>query len=272
MFQFCKRLTDSARFQAFILGVIVLTAVVVGLETSPTLMRNYEALFLAFNSVVQAIFVVEIVLRILAHWPLIHRFFRDGWNVFDFLVIAGSLLPSVGVFATVARVARLFRVARLVSVAPDLRLIVDTMLRSIPAITNVVLLLVLLLYVYAILGYHTFSDVDPDRWGNLGASLMTLFKVLTQSWWADIHDTVEVTHAWAWLYFGSFIFIAVFVLINLFVAVIVENMQNARVERRAEEAEAMGDDDVRTLLAEMRGTLDRIESTLTRQTSTRAST
>jgi len=265
-----KRLTEGARFQTFILGVIILTAVVVGLETSPGLMQAYEALFLAFNSVVQAIFVVEIVLRILAHWPRVHRFFRDGWNVFDFLVIAGSLLPSVGVFATVARVARLLRVARLVSVAPDLRLIVDTMLRSIPAITNVVLLLALLLYVYAILGYHTFADADPVRWGSLGASLMTLFKVLTLEGWVELHDTAETTHAWSWLYFGSFIFVAVFVMINLFVAVILENMQNARLERRVEEAEAVGDDDVMALIADMRGTLDRIESTLARQAGTQS--
>lgn len=263
--EFSRRLTEGSRFQAFILGVILLTAVVVGLETSPTLMQHFETLFLAFNSLVQAIFVIEISLRLLAHWPRVHRFFGDGWNVFDFLIVAGSLLPHVGAFATVARLARLFRVMRLVSVAPDLRLIVDTMLRSIPAIANVTLLLVLLLYVYAILGNHSFAEVDPDRWGSLGASLMTLFQVLTLEGWVDVLDTVESTHRWAWAYFGSFILVAVFVVINLFIAAILENMQNARQERLEEKAEAMGDRDISTLLAEAHITLHRIEGILARE-------
>jgi voltage-gated sodium channel len=106
---------------------------------------------------IQVVFVAELALRLLACWPRPGRFFRDGWNVFDFVIVALSLLPVAGSFATVGRLARLLRVTRLVSVSPDLRLIIGTMLRSIPSMGNVALLLGLLVYVYAIIGFYSFS-------------------------------------------------------------------------------------------------------------------
>jgi hypothetical protein len=111
----CRRIAESAVFTNFILGVIIFTAVLMGLETSAPLMTAYGPLFRVLNGVVQAIFVAEIVIRLAAHWPRPGRFFRDGWNVFDFLIVAASLLPQTGAFAMVARLARLLRVARLLS-------------------------------------------------------------------------------------------------------------------------------------------------------------
>jgi voltage-gated sodium channel len=119
--------------------------------------------------VVQTVFVGEIVIRLLAHWPEIGRFFRDGWNVFDLAVVAASLLPQAGAFAMVARLARPMRVTRLISVFPELRLIVSTMLRSIPSMGHILMMLGLLLHVYGILGFYLFREHDPERWGTLGA-------------------------------------------------------------------------------------------------------
>ena len=164
-------------FQNFILGVILVTAVIVGLETSETLVERSGGLFELVDLVVQTVFVGEIVIRLLAHWPGIGRFFRDGWNVFDLAVVAASLLPQAGAFAMVARLARLLRVTRLISVFPELRLIVSTMLRSIPSMGHILMMLGLLLYVYGILGFYLFREHDPERWGTLGAALLTLFRV-----------------------------------------------------------------------------------------------
>ncbi|HXH81335.1 MAG TPA: ion transporter [Candidatus Tectomicrobia bacterium] len=232
MIALARRTADSSRFQNFILAVIVLTAVLVGVETSETLTARYGPLFDALDAVVQAIFVVEIAVRLLACWPRPLAFFRDGWNVFDFAVIVASLLPQAGAFAMVARLARLMRVTRLVSVFPELRLIIGTMLRSIPSMGHVIMLLGLLLYVYAILGLYLFRAVDPEHWGGLGAALLTLFQMLTLEGWVELQDSVLGAYPLAWIYFGSFIFVAVFVVVNLFIAVVINNLESVKHEQQ----------------------------------------
>ena len=136
-------------------------------------------LFDDLNLAVQVVFVCEIAVRLLAHAPRVHRFFLDGWNVFDFTIVALSLSPVAGSFATVARLARLLRALRVVSALPELRLIVATMLRSIPSLANVVVLLGLILYVYAVVGVHLFGGADPGHWGTLPRAGLTLFEILT---------------------------------------------------------------------------------------------
>ena len=173
-------------FQAFIVAVIVVNAVLVGLETSPQLLAEYQAVFDFLNTAVIVIFVVELAICLVAYLPRPQRFFADGWNLFDFVIVALSLLPSVGSFATVARVARLLRVLRILSVFPDLRLIVGTMLRSLSSMGSVIILLALVVYVYAVLGYNLFSGTDPAHWGDLGLSVRTLFEVLTLEGWLEL--------------------------------------------------------------------------------------
>ncbi len=229
-----RRVAESRHFQNFVLGVILLTAVLVGLETSATLTARSGALFDALDVVVQTVFVLEIGIRVLAGWPRPLSFFRDGWNVFDFVVVVASLLPQAGTFAMVARLARLLRVTRLVSVFPELRLIVSTMLRSIPSLGHVILLLSLLLYVYGILGFYLFGEQDPDHWGTLGAALLTLFQMLTLEGWVEIQDKALEAYPQAWLFFGSFVLLAVFVVVNLFIAVVINNLDAAKLEQQAD--------------------------------------
>ena len=231
----CHRIAESTVFQNFILGVIVLTAIVMGLETSAPLQAAYGPLFHTLNLIIQAVFVFEIGVRLLAHWPRLGRFFRDGWNIFDFAIVTASLLPQVGAFATVARLARLLRVARLISVSSELRLIITTMLRSIPSLGNVTLLLALLLYVYGIIGYHLFHTHDPEHWGTLATSLLTLFQMLTLEGWVEIQAVSLEVYPWAWIFYGSYVVIAVFVVINLFIAVVLNNMETARAEHELAE-------------------------------------
>jgi voltage-gated sodium channel len=229
-----RRIADSRVFQSVVLGVIVLAAIIIGIETSDTLMERYGTLFHWIDAVVQAVFIFEITIRLLAYWPRPHAFFRDGWNMFDFAVVAASLLPQAGTFAMVARLARLLRVTRLVSVFPELRLIVSTMLRSIPSMGHVIMLLSLMLYVYGILGFYLFGEEDAEHWGTLGAALLTLFQMLTLEGWVDVQDKVLDTSPWAWVYFGSFVFVAVFVVVNLFIAVVINNLEAAKLEEQAD--------------------------------------
>jgi voltage-gated sodium channel len=232
MIEVARRVADSPRFQQFIMGVIVLGAIVIGVETSARLTAKYGGTILALERVIQAIFTVEITIRLLAHWPRPLAFFRNGWNVFDFLVVAASLLPQAGTFAMVARLARLMRVTRLVSVFPELRLIIGTMIRSIPSMGHVIVLLSLLLYVYAVVGFHLFGETDPAHWASLGVALLTLFQMLTLEGWVEIQAAVLDAHPFAWIYFGSFVFVAVFVVVNLFIAVVLNNLESVKHEQQ----------------------------------------
>ena len=230
------------------MALIVANARCMGLETSSALMDQWgAALIAAAHVALQAWFVIEIALRVGAHGTRPTEFFRDGWNVFDFAVVAISLLPAAGAITGLARVARVLRVARLVSAMPELRLIIGTMLRSIPSMGHVVALLGVLLYVYAVLGFHVFSKDAPAHWGSLPAAFQSLFQILTLEGWVEIQDAVLPSHPWAWMFFASFIVIAVFVVINLFIAVVINNLEATRKE-----------EEHRQLLAEDDGTLRRV--------------
>ncbi len=259
MTQTCRRIAESRVFQNAILGVIVFTAVVMGLETSAKLMQAFGGAFHAINVTIQVIFVVEIAIRILACGPRYHRFFGNGWNLFDFLIVSASLLPETGAFANIARVARLLRVVRVVSVSEELRLIVATMLRSIPSLGHVTLLLSLLLYVYAVLGYHSFHMDDPEHWGTLGRSLMTLFQILTLEGWVEVMKATDEQHKWAWAFYGSYVVIAVFVVVNLFIAVVLNNLETAKAEYEKQKDAAGPHADALERLRTIRAELDRLE-------------
>lgn len=262
MIDLARRVADSHAFQNFILGVILLTAVVVGLETSEALVERHRGLFEVADVLVQTIFVLEITIRLLAHWPRVGRFFLDGWNVFDLTVVGASLLPQAGAFAMVARLARLLRVTRLVSVFPELRLIVSTMLRSIPSMGHILLMLGLLLYVYGVLGLYLFRPHDPERWGTLGTALLTLFQMLTLEGWVEIQAAVIGKLPLAWIYFASFVFVAVFVVVNLFIAVVLNNLETAKVELRAGEDRANPQYALLQAIEEVKSRLDMLERRL----------
>jgi voltage-gated sodium channel len=232
MTELARRIADNPRFQHFIMVVIVLGAIIIGVETSATLTARYRSIIVAVEMLIQTIFVAEIAIRVLACWPRPLVFFRNGWNVFDFAVVAASLLPQAGPFAVVARLARLVRVTRLVSAFPDLRLIIGTMVRSIPSMGHVIVLLSLLLYVYAVLGFHFFRETDPAHWGSLGAALLTLFQMLTLEGWVEIQAAVLDAYPLAWIYFSSFVFVAVFVVVNLFIAVVLNNLESVKHEHQ----------------------------------------
>jgi voltage-gated sodium channel len=260
-----QRVAEGYGFQNFILGVILVTAVIVGLETSDTLVERYGGLFELVDLVVQSIFVAEIVIRLIAHWPGLGRFFRDGWNVFDLTVVAASLLPQAGAFAMVARLARLLRVTRLVSAFPELRLIVSTMLRSIPSMGHILMMLGLLLYVYSILGFYLFREHDPERWGTLGAALLTLFQMLTLEGWVEVQAAVLGELPFAWVYFATFVFVAVFVVVNLFIAVVLNNLESAKIELQAAEDRRSPHHGLLTAIEEVKARLEELERDLREQ-------
>jgi len=265
MFDWCKKVAASSVFHNFILVVILVNAVQVGVETYPQWAD--VPILNAVELCIQLIFVVEVTIRLLAFAPGFHRFFRDGWNVFDFTVVVMSFLPAIGSFATVARLARVLRVARLVEYSPQLRLIIDTMLRSIPSMGHVTLLMGMLLYVYAVLGVHLFRGINADTqrdWDNLGAGLWTMFHTLTFENWVAVQKPITEAFGWGWLFFFSFIIIGIFMGLNLFIAVIMNNLDEVKAEHAAAEQLAHGDhqtlkdrvNSMKVLLADLEAALD----------------
>ena len=228
------RLVNKAAFEYTIIALILLNGVFLGLGTSPVLDQQYGDLLHLGNQIVLGVFIVEALLKMIALAPRVDMYFRDGWNVFDFLVIVFSLIPATGEFAMVARLARLLRVLRLISAIRELRLIVAALVRSIPSVGHVMLLMSIIVYIYAIIGYQLFHEHDPMHWRNLGISVLTLFNIITLEGWTVVMDNAMQLHSWAWVYFVSFVVAGTFVVINLFIAIIINNLDEAKAERLRE--------------------------------------
>ena len=228
------RLVNKAAFEYTIIALILLNGVFLGLGTSPVLAQQYGDLLNLGNQIVLGVFIVEALLKMIALAPRVDMYFRDGWNVFDFLVIVFSLIPATGEFAMVARLARLLRVLRLISAIRELRLIVAALVRSIPSVGHVMLLMSIIVYIYAIIGYQLFHEHDPMHWRSLGISVLTLFNIITLEGWTVVMDNAMQLHSWAWVYFVSFVVAGTFVVINLFIAIIINNLDEAKAERLRE--------------------------------------
>jgi voltage-gated sodium channel len=182
-------------------------------------------------------FVVELTIRITAYGARPWRFFRDGWNVFDFAMTVPVLIPGVRESTTALRVVRLLRVFRIVSALPEMRVLVSGLGRSVAPLLSMGVLVILLFYAYGMVGWILFSDHDPANWGSLGQAMLTLFALLTLEGWTEIQATALQMNDWSWIYFVSFILVSSFVLINMVVAVLINGVEEARaagvLERRA---------------------------------------
>jgi len=228
---------DHPRVQALVIAAIVVNAVTLGLETMPEVMARIGGLLHTIDRIILGIFVVEVGLKLVATGT---RFFRSGWNVFDFLIVAIALVPAAGPFA-VLRTLRVLRLLRLVNKLPRLRRIVESMLRAIPSIGWLSLLLMLIFYIFAVMGTSLFGPAFPDWFGTLGASLYTLFQVMTlESWSMGIARPVMEQFPAAPLFFIPFILIATYSMLNLFIAVVVSTMQSLHDEEKAAVAEETG--------------------------------
>jgi voltage-gated sodium channel len=226
----CARIANSPRFQGFIFGVIVVNAIVLGLETYDAIDEESGTLLTVLNEICVGIFLVELAIRIAAYGRRPQDFFRDGWNVFDFVVILAAFAPGLRQNATLLRVARLLRVVRIVSVLPEFRVLVRGMVRSLPPLASMAVMAVLLIYVYGMLGWILFHEEDPENWGDLGTSMLNLFVMLTLEDWPRFLDRGMEIYPASWIYFVSYIVFASFLLFNILIAIIINSMEAARAE------------------------------------------
>lgn len=231
-----RRRMESSRVQYFITLLIVINAIILGLETVPLAMERYGAFLLAVDNFILGVFVIEILLRIYAHRL---AFFRDPWSLFDFTVVAIALVPASGPLA-VLRALRILRVLRLLTLVPSMRRVVGALLGSIPGLSSIALVLLLIYYVFAVIATKLFGDHFPQWFGSIGESLYSLFQIMTlESWSMGIVRPVMVEHPYAWIFFIIFILIATFTMLNLFIAIIVNAMQTFTEEENRERKEAL---------------------------------
>jgi voltage-gated sodium channel len=213
---------ESRRIQAWVIGIIVVNAVILGLETNPGVMDRWGSLLKFLDHLCLAVFVVELVGKLVAYrW----QFWRSGWNIFDFLVVGVALVPGAGPWA-VLRSLRIFRVLRLLTAVPQLRRVVAAFVHSIPGLSGVMLVMAIFFYTMGVLATNLFGEEFPDWFGTLGASLYSLFQIMTlESWSMGIVRPVMEVYSWAWMFFVPFIIIATFTILNLFIGIIVSTMQ-----------------------------------------------
>lgn len=220
---------ESSPIQRAIIVLIILNGVILGLETSRAAMAVAGAWLVAADRIILGVFVVEILIKLFARRL---DFFRNPWNVFDFLVVGIALIPTTGPLA----VLRVLRLLRLVSMVPKLRFIAEALLKAVPGIASIFGLLLLMFYVCAVIATGLFAEDFPDWFGTLGASMYTLFQVMTlESWSMGIARPVMELHPYAWVFFIPFILLATFTVLNLFIAVIVNTMQTLHEAQHQDE-------------------------------------
>lgn len=250
-------------FESFVILVIVASALVIGAKTyriDPVLARVFEVMDLAIT----IFFLVEILIRMLAERSL-PAFFKKGWNVFDFLIVTASLIPvEESEMALLGRLLRIFRVLRLVSIIPELRVLLNAFLNAIPRMGYVSLMMFIIFYIYAAMGSIFFGKINPILWDNIAVSLLTLFRVATFEDWTDVMYETMAVYPLSWMYYLSFIFIVAFIFLNMMIGIVLETLQREHEEYNRSQGEGEAGEvhwiKNHTELIEAR--LDRIEALL----------
>jgi voltage-gated sodium channel len=250
----CKRIVESGLFQFFVLAVILLAAVLVGIETYESIAVRHHDLLTQLNRIVLWIFVVEAALKMLQHGKHFYRYFYDPWNQFDFTIVVVCFLPVNASYAAVLRLARIMRALRLMTALPQLQLIVGALIKSIPSMGYVGILLLLNFYVYAVMGVFLFGKNDPVHFHDLPTAMLSLFRVVTLEDWTDVMyiqmlgsdvyayanttNIVPQPRAMPFIgaaYFVTFVLFGTMIMLNLFIGVILNSMDETRAEREREQ-------------------------------------
>lgn len=259
-----KSLIESRRFEAFITALIFINAVTLGLETSPTAVAAFGGALAVADSAILAVFVFELLARFAVYR---FDFFRDPWRIFDLLVVGVALIPATGSLS-VLRALRILRVLRLISIVPSLRRVVTGFITALPGMGSIILLLSLVFYVSAVMATKLYGASFPDLFGDIGASLYTLFQVMTLEGWSDgvVRPVMEV-YPTAWLFFIPFIVATSFTVLNLFIGVIVSAMEEEHEAEESAEREALQEDQDE-ILREIRALRDEVRALRRAETAT----
>jgi voltage-gated sodium channel len=239
-------------FDQAIIVLIIANAITLGLETFPAFVARFGHVLEIIDRAVLGVFVAELLLRIFVYRV---RFFHDPWRVFDFVIVGIALMPASEAFS-ILRALRVLRLLRLVSMVPSMRGVVSALLAALPGMASIIALMALVLYVSAVMATQLFGAIAPEFFGSLGASMFTLFQIMTVEGWPDIARGVMAQSPYAWIFFVTYLLIATFMVLNLFIAVVVNAMQ-AQV---AEDLKGEEEMHTRQILDELRALRREIEA------------
>jgi voltage-gated sodium channel len=245
------RLRNNKIFELFVVSIIILSALLIGAKTYQIpdgVMQLVKWLDLAIT----IIFLNENTIRFIAEENK-KRFFHSGWNVFDTLIVIVSLIPiDDSEMALIGRLVRIFRVLRMVSIIPELRMLLNSLLRAMPQLGYVLLLMFIIFYIYAAVGATFFAKINPELWGDISISLLTLFRVMTFEDWTDVmYETMDV-YPLSWIYYLTFIFLTAFAFLNMVIGIVVNVLEDEHAKERAAQDEADGKITMDELAAEIR--------------------
>lgn len=266
MVDLCRRLVESTRFEAGMLVVILLNAVVLGVETFEGAENEFGEVLRVLDKVFLGAFTIELLIRLTAVRWRPRTFFRSGWNSFDFIVVTASFIP--GLNASLLRIVRLARVVRVVRFLPDLRVIVAAVAASVPGVASLAVGTALLVYVYGMAGWLIFDTQDPENYGDLAQSMLTFFVMLTLENLPDNLEMGQELSAWTVPFFISYVLLASFLVFNLFIGIVLNSMEEARAaDHRAQrelerEAAAASDDAEDDLVVAVEDRIDELRTAL----------
>ncbi|QTF91739.1 ion transporter [Halomonas sp. BM-2019] len=263
-----ERLRSNKAFELTVITIIVVSALLIGAKTYEEEVSRFQEVMLWLDVGVTLFFLVEILIRMAAERRL-RDFFKKGWNVFDFIIVTASLIPlEDSEMVLLARLLRIFRVLRLVSMIPELRILIAALFKSIPRMGYVALLMFIIFYIYGAIGSFLFASVDERLWGNISLAMLTLFQVATFESWATavLYPTME-HYPYAWIYFLTFIFLNAFIFLNMMIGIVLDVMQkeSIQVELESGEGEAAELHGLRSDVRELRDQLSRMEALLERR-------
>ena len=261
-------LRNHSLFQGFIIAVIITSALLIGVQTYgnavPAWIRHTIRIL---DWAITVFFLVEIIIRLISIGN-IKTFLKDPWNVFDSIIIITSLIPFEGhETALLGRLLRIFRVLRLVSVIPELRTLLNAVFDSIPKISYVSLLMFIIFYIYAAAGSLFFHTINPELWGNISISMLTLFRIATFEGWTEVMYESMTVYPLSWMYYLSFIFIVAFILLNMMIGIVVDSLhiEHEKENQKTGKGESGEVHWIKEHTAEMEQRLERIEKLLEAQ-------
>ncbi len=233
------KLRSNRLFELFVVAVILFSAIVIGAKTYD-IPDNVLTVMGWLDVGVTIFFLVEITIRFMGE-PDKKRFFHNAWNVFDTLIVVVSLIPiQDSEMALIGRLIRIFRVLRMVSIVPELRLLLNSLIKALPQLGYVILLMFIIFYIYAAIGASFFVNINQDLWGDISIAMLTLFRVMTFEDWTDVMYETMAVYPFSWLYYLTFIFLTTFAFLNMVIGIVVNVMENEHAQEEKEKAIAEG--------------------------------
>lgn len=259
-------LHSNKLFEFTVIFIIVFSALVTGAKTYE-INTSLDEIVQWLDWFITLFFLFEVTIRIIAE-PRTLDFFKKGWNVFDFVIVAASLIPVDGnETVLLARLLRIFRVLRLVSVIPELRVLISSLLKALPRMGYIALLMFIIFYIYAAIGSFMFEAINPELWSNISIAMLTLFRIATFEDWTDVmYETMEI-YPLSWMFYITFIFLTAFVFLNMMIGVVLDVMQREQnqYEQERDETEAEEVHSIKDEITQVSAKLDRLEALLVQQ-------